>query len=53
MSDVLTKVPGVFLLRGGWAGRPELPAYQAHGGNSVEYLLDGVPYLPMGQDSLA
>jgi len=52
VSDVLTKVPGVFLLRGGWAGRPELPAYQAHGASSVEYLLDGIPYLPMGQDSL-
>lgn len=52
VSDILTKVPGVFLLRGGWAGRPELPAYQAHGASSVEYLLDGVPYLPMGQDSL-
>lgn len=52
VSDVLTKVPGVFLLRGGWAGRPELPAYQAHGASSVEYVLDGIPYHPMGQDSL-
>jgi hypothetical protein len=52
VSDVLTKVPGVFLLRGGWAGRPELPAYQARGASSVEYVLDGIPYLPMGQDSL-
>ena len=52
VSDVLTKVPGVFLLRGGWAGRPELPAYQARGSTSVEYVLDGVPYLPIGQDSL-
>jgi hypothetical protein len=52
VSDVLTKVPGVFLLRGGWAGRPELPAFQAHGATSVEYLVDGLPYLPLGQDSL-
>lgn len=52
VSDVLTKIPGVFLLRGGWAGRPELPAYQARGSTSVEYLLDGVPYRPIGQDSL-
>lgn len=52
VSDVLTKVPGVFLLRGGWAGRPELPAYQAHGASSVEYVMDGIPYEPMGQDSL-
>ena len=52
VSDVLTKVPGVFLLRGGWLGRPELPIYQAHGASSVEYVLDGIPYQPMGQDSL-
>ena len=52
VSDVLAKVPGVFLLRGGWAGRPELPTYQARGASSVEYVLDGIPYLPMGQDSL-
>ena len=52
VSDLLTKVPGVYLLRGGWAGRPELPTYQAHGAASVEYVLDGIPYLPMGQDSV-
>jgi hypothetical protein len=52
VSDVLTKVPGLYLLRGGWAGRPELPAYQAHGAASVEYVLEGIPYLPIGQDSL-
>ncbi len=52
VGDLLTKVPGVFLLRGGWTGRPELPAYQAHGATSVEYLLDGIPYLPIGQDSV-
>jgi hypothetical protein len=52
VSDLLTRVPGVYLLRGGWAGRPELPAYQAHGAASVSYLLDGIPYFPLGQDSL-
>ncbi|HEV8148970.1 MAG TPA: Plug domain-containing protein [Gemmatimonadales bacterium] len=52
VSDLLTRVPGVYLLRGGWAGRPELPSYQAHGASSVSYLLDGIPYLPLGQDSL-
>lgn len=52
VGDLLTKTPGVYLLRGGWAGRPELPAYQAHGATSVEYLLDGIPYLPLGQDSV-
>ncbi len=52
VSDLLTRVPGVFLLRGGWAGRPELPAYQAHGAAAVSYRLDGMPYWPLGQDSL-
>lgn len=52
VSDLLAKVPGVFLLRGGWTGRPELPAYQARGASSVEYVLDGIPYLPIGQDSV-
>jgi hypothetical protein len=52
VSDLLTKVPGVFLLRGGWAGRPELPTYQARGATSVEYVVDGVPYLAIGQDSV-
>ena len=52
VSDLLTRVPGVYLLRGGWAGRPELPAYQAHGATSVSYLLDGMPYLPLGEDSV-
>jgi hypothetical protein len=52
VSDLLTRVAGVYLLRGGWAGRPELPAYQAHGATSVRYLLDGIPYFPMGEDSV-
>ena len=52
VSDLLTRVPGVYLLRGGWAGRPELPAYQAHGAAAVSYMLDGMPLFPLGQDSL-
>ena len=53
VSDLLTRVPGVFLWRGGWIGRAELPNYQAHGPASVEYLVDGIPYLPIGGDSVA
>jgi hypothetical protein len=52
VSDLLSKVPGVFILRGGWTGRPELPTFQARGATSVDYVLDGVPYLPIGQDSV-
>ncbi len=52
VSELLTKVPGVFLLRGGWLGRPELPNYQAHGAASVEYLVDGIPYQPVAGDTV-
>lgn len=52
VSDLLNKLAGVFILRGGWAGRPELPTFQARGATSVDYVLDGVPFLPIGQDSL-
>ena len=53
VSDLLALVPGVFVLRGGWLGRPELPNYQGRGAAAVEYLLDGVPYTPVGPDSAA
>jgi hypothetical protein len=53
VGDVLGKVPGLFLWRGGWVGRPEMPAFQGRGAGGVEYLLDGVPLLPLGPDSVA
>lgn len=53
LGDLLAQVPGVFLLRGGWLGRAELPNFQGRGAASVEYLLDGVPYQPIGPDSAA
>ncbi|MBM4187370.1 MAG: hypothetical protein FJ206_08670 [Gemmatimonadetes bacterium] len=53
VSDLLSKVPGVFLWRGGWIGRPEPVNYQARGAASVEYSIDGVPFLPLGPDSVS
>jgi hypothetical protein len=53
LGDVLAQASGVYLWRGGWLGRAELPNYQGRGSTSVEYVLDGVPVLPLGQDSLA
>jgi hypothetical protein len=53
LGDLLTKVPGVYLWRGGWIGRPEPVNFQARGAASVEYYLDGFPYLPLGPDSVA
>ena len=53
VSDLLLQIPGVFLWRGGFIGRPEPVNYQGRGGTSVEYLLDGLPYLATGVDSVA
>jgi hypothetical protein len=53
VSDLLTRVPGVYLWRGGYTGRPELVNYQSRGASSTEYFLDGLPYVPAGIDSIA
>lgn len=52
LSDLLQRVPGVFVWRGGWLGQPEYPNFQARGATSVEYWLDGLPYLAAGPDSV-
>ncbi|MEK6688539.1 MAG: TonB-dependent receptor plug domain-containing protein [Gemmatimonadota bacterium] len=52
IGDVISEVPGVFLWRGGWLGRPELPNYLGRGATSVEWLIDGVPFTQLGFDSL-
>jgi hypothetical protein len=53
VGDLLLQVPGVYLWRGGFVGRPEPVNYQGRGSTSVEYFLDGVPYVPTGVDSVA
>ena len=53
VGDLLTRVPGVYLWRGGYIGRPEPVNYHGRGSTSAEYYLDGVPYVPAGPDSLA
>lgn len=53
LGDVLSTIPGVYLWRGGWTGRPEPPNYSGRGATSVEYMVDGIPWVPMGPDSLA
>ncbi len=53
LGDLLERVPGVYLWRGGWLGRAEQPDYLGRGAASVEYFLDGVPLLPVGPDTLA
>ena len=36
VGDLLLRVPGLFLVRGGWIGRPELPSYLGRSAASVE-----------------
>jgi TonB-dependent Receptor Plug Domain len=53
VGDLLSQVPGVFLWRGGYIGRPELVNFRGRGASSAEYFLDGVAYVAAGIDSLA
>jgi TonB-dependent receptor-like protein len=52
VGDLLTQVPGVFLWRGGYIGRPEPVSYEGRGATSAEYYMDGVPYVAAGVDSI-
>jgi hypothetical protein len=53
VGDLLTQVPGVYLWRGGYIGRPEPVNFEGRGASSAEYFLDGVPYVAAGIDSVA
>jgi hypothetical protein len=52
VGDLLAQVPGVYLWRGGFTGRPEPVNFQGRGATSAEYTLDGVPYVAAGVDSI-
>ena len=52
LSDVLAHVPGVYVARGGFFGAPEVVLYGGRGGQGIEIYWDGMPYLPMGRDSV-
>lgn len=51
VGDVLAGVPGAFLWRAGGISRPEPANFAGRGAASVEYVLDGIPYLALGPDS--
>jgi len=53
VGDLLAQVPGVYLWRGGFIGRPEPVNFQGRGATSAEYYLDGLPYVAAGVDSIA
>jgi TonB-dependent Receptor Plug Domain len=51
LGELLRQVPGVFLVRGGWYGQPEVVHYAGQGASSVELYWDGFALDPMGADS--
>jgi hypothetical protein len=52
LADLLGHIPGVYVARGGWFGAPEIPVYGGQGPLALELYWDGVPYLPLGRDSV-
>ncbi len=52
LADLLARIPGVYVARGGWFGAAEIPVYGGQGPLSLEVYWDGVPYLPLGRDSV-
>lgn len=53
VAEVIAAHAPVYLWRGGWRVRPELPNLLGRGAASVEYVVDGRPWLPIGPDSVA
>lgn len=53
VGDLVALVPGAFVWRGGRRGRPEPVNYEARGSSAVEYVLDGMPYVAVGPDSVS
>lgn len=51
LGELLQHVPGVFLVRAGWFGRPEVVHYAGQGASSIEVYQDGYALDPLGQDS--
>ncbi|HTH63856.1 MAG TPA: TonB-dependent receptor [Gemmatimonadales bacterium] len=52
LGDLLAHIPGVYVVRGGWFGAPEIAVYGGQGPLGLEVYWDGVPYLPVGRDSV-
>ncbi|HET7791246.1 MAG TPA: Plug domain-containing protein [Gemmatimonadales bacterium] len=52
LADLLVHVPGVFVARGGYWGQSETVFYGGRGAYGLEIYWDGVPYLPLGRDSV-
>ena len=51
LGELLERVPGVFFVRAGWFGRPEVVHYAGQGASSIEVFWDGFALDPLGRDS--
>ncbi len=52
VADLLMEVPGMYVWRGGWFGRPAYADYRGRGATSIDWVVDGVPYQPLGADTV-
>lgn len=52
LSDLLAHIPGVYVARAGFLGQAEPVLYAGRGAQALEVYWDGVPYLPLGRDSV-
>lgn len=52
LADLLARVPGTFVARGGFYGQAEVVFYGGRGPAGLEVFWDGVPFLPAGRDSV-
>ena len=52
LSDLLMRIPGVYVARGGLYGQAEIVLFAGRGPAAIEVYWDGAPYLPLGRDSV-
>lgn len=53
LGELLSFVPGAFLVRPGWYGHPEFIGYAGQGAAGIELFLDGYQLVALGDDSTA
>lgn len=52
LADLLLRIPGAFIARGGSYGQPEVPMRGGRGARALEIFWDGLPLPPVGRDSI-
>ena len=52
LADLLIRIPGVYIARGGFYGQAEVAFYGGRGGAGIELYWDGMPFRPAGRDSV-